>query len=85
MADRGCKPIREQYGASSTCMACPLFPEPCLLDFIEPRDYEEKRIRETPRAMRMLRRGAPQHKVAATVGCTEKTLRRWVRLYEEDK
>jgi hypothetical protein len=85
MADRGCKPIRDQYGAGSTCELCPRFPEPCLLDFIEERDYEGRRERQTPRAVRMLRRGMGKVKVAAVVGCSRPTLNRWLRIYREEQ
>ncbi len=81
LTDRGCKPVRHRYGPGVTCLDCPRFPLPCLLDYEKTRDYDARRRRETPKAVRMLRRGAPQHKVAAAIGCSEKTLRRWVRLY----
>ncbi len=83
--DRGCKAMRDQYGAHITCYHSPRYPEPCVLDFIEPRDYESTRIRQTPKAVRMLRQGLPQRNVAAAVGCTDKTLRRWIRLYEQER
>lgn len=85
MADRGCKPIREQYGPHSTCELCPRYPEPCLLDFIDDRDYDARRLRETPKALRMLRRGMEKSRVAVAVGCSRPTLDRWLRIYREEK
>ena len=81
LTDRGCKPVRHRYGPGVTCLDCPRFPLPCLLDYEKTRDYDARRRRLMPKAVRMLRRGMSQRKTAVALGCTHKTLQRWMRRY----